>query len=261
MTKQAITIISSVETFNNLQSFESVQALNESVRAYLSDSAIKPTKSSVAILKLLHRHSCKYYGVSFLSKNTIATKLDISRMTVIRCCKKLEEYGIIKQYEMKRKSDMLQSSNAIVIQPFVTQEEPNLEQKCDSNKTTSTLKTNTKDYVEEPAQQEITLDDLDSTFIPDEIVPEGFKTTVKPFFSATEAIQLWKRVEVAHSKSALSNAPCSYLNSIVRAFKETVYQSKVKRVKSFYGYFYRVVQAYLSVEKRREVNNLPNWLY
>ncbi|MDQ0208948.1 DNA-binding Lrp family transcriptional regulator [Alkalicoccobacillus murimartini] len=116
-----------------------------------------------------------------MSKNSIAAKLDISRMTVIRCCKQLENLGIIRQFEMKRKSDMQQSSNAIVIQPFVTQEEKIFEQKCDSNKTTSFSKTNTKDYVEKPTQPQIKFYDLDSSYVPDEIVPEGFKLTVTPF--------------------------------------------------------------------------------
>lgn len=260
MTKKAITIISSQETFNNLQSFNNIQALNESVRAYLSDSTIRLTKSSIAILKLLHRHSCKHIGVSFLSKNSIAAKLEISRMTVIRCCKQLESLGIIKQFEMKRKSDMLQSSNAIVIQPYVTQEKSKIERKCDTNKTKSASKTNTKDYVEETSQLEIKLDDLDASYIPDEVVPEGFKMTVKPFFNAQKTIDLWHKVKLVCSKLSLRKDPLDYVTTAIRSFKDSIYQSKTKRVHDFRGYYYGTLMAQLSVVKRLETNNLPSWL-
>ena len=53
----------------------------------------------------------------------IAEDLNISRRTVIRVCLHLESLGIIKQLEMKRKSDMRQTSNAIVIQPIIVEEQ------------------------------------------------------------------------------------------------------------------------------------------
>ncbi|MCZ0704107.1 HTH domain-containing protein [Natronobacillus azotifigens] len=77
------------------------------------------------VLDTLHRYSAKYQGVSFRTKNNLAIELKISRRTVIRACQKLESLGIIRQHDMKRKSDMKQTSNAIVIQPIqqnVTQE-------------------------------------------------------------------------------------------------------------------------------------------
>ena len=82
----------------------------------------------------------------------IAEDLNISRRTVIRVCLHLESLGIIKQLEMKRKSDMRQTSNAIVIQPIIVEEQVvtqapiKNEGICHTNKTTTkTLKQNIKD--------------------------------------------------------------------------------------------------------------------
>lgn len=122
MTKTKIQIIACEETYQNLKTFEDINQLNDSVRVYKEQFKDQLTKSAVNILTFIHGFSAKYPGVSFLNKNTIATKLEISRRTVIRACQLLESLGIIKQYEMKRKTDMLQSCNAIVIQPVGIQE-------------------------------------------------------------------------------------------------------------------------------------------
>ncbi|MFB7142339.1 helix-turn-helix domain-containing protein [Gottfriedia sp. NPDC056225] len=124
--KQGIQIIASEDTYFNLRTFKEVNELNEAVRAYKVQFKCDLSKSAKKVLELLQRYSTKYLGVSFLSKNTIADKLEISRRTVIRVCHQLEKLGIIKQYEMKRNKDMMQTSNAIVIQALnsddVTQE-------------------------------------------------------------------------------------------------------------------------------------------
>lgn len=133
MTKQAITVIASEETYQNLKSFEEITQLNEAVRTYKEKFKNELTKSTVKVLDFIHRYSAKYPGVSFLTKKKIAEKLEISKRTVIRACQLLESLGIIKQYEMKRRKDMLQTSNAIVIQPIqeektenVTQDDPKM---------------------------------------------------------------------------------------------------------------------------------------
>lgn len=118
MAKTAITIIASEETFKNLSTFKEIEELNHTVRTQLERHTDDLTKSAINVLKLLQRYSCKYLGVSFMRKNTIASLLGISRRTVIRACNLLEELKIIKQYEMRRDTDNLQTSNAIVIQPI-----------------------------------------------------------------------------------------------------------------------------------------------
>jgi DNA-binding Lrp family transcriptional regulator len=114
-------LLASEETYRNLSSFESVDQLNESIRKHSANL----TGTMAAVLDVLSRHSCKYPGVSFLTKTNIGKLVGKSRRTIIRVCQRLEELGIIRQYEMKRSSDMQQTSNAIVILPAeapVTQE-------------------------------------------------------------------------------------------------------------------------------------------
>ena len=96
-------------------------------------------KNQLAVLNHLHSHSSKYFGVSFKSK-----LLHISRRTVIRACQHLELLGIIKQLEMKRKSDMRQTSNIIVIQPIITKEEFVTEDPTKNAEICHTKKTTTK---------------------------------------------------------------------------------------------------------------------
>ncbi|MFJ7939590.1 hypothetical protein ACIQYG_13900 [Peribacillus sp. NPDC096622] len=52
-----------------------------------------------------------------MCKNTIANKLEVSYKTVQRLMKKLEDLGMTRQVPMKRKKDMMQTANAIIIQP------------------------------------------------------------------------------------------------------------------------------------------------
>ena len=108
----------------------------------------------------LHTHSAKFFGVSFKTKKKIAEALHISRRTIIRVCLYLESLGIVKQLEMKRKSDMKQTSNAIVIQPIIAEEQivtqapVKNEEFCHTNKTKSiSLKQKSKDIRKEDVSQ------------------------------------------------------------------------------------------------------------
>ena len=66
--KQAITILASIETYENLVSFQNLKELNDTVRAYKDQFADQLNKNQLAVLNHLHTHSCKYFGVSFKSK-------------------------------------------------------------------------------------------------------------------------------------------------------------------------------------------------
>ena len=97
---------------------------NQTVRTYRDTIRMSIKRSDVqarliTLLEILKRHSCKYVGVSFLCKNSIADIMEVSYKTVQRLMKKLVDLGMIKQVAMKRTKDMLQTSNAIMIQPIV----------------------------------------------------------------------------------------------------------------------------------------------
>lgn len=114
-------LIAKESTYTSLASFTDVEQMNEIVRAHRSAHDLSPTE--LEVLDVLARHSCKYPGVSFLTKNNIAGKIAKSRRTIIRTCKRLESLGIIAQHSLKRTSDMQQTSNAIVIMAEVTKPE------------------------------------------------------------------------------------------------------------------------------------------
>ena len=172
--KERIDVIASKEFFHNLSTFKEVEELNKTVRTYRDTirMSIKRTdvqSKLIALLEILKRHSCKYVGVSFLCKNTIADKLEVSYKTVQRLMKKLVDLGMIKQVAMKRKSDMLQTANAIIIQPIV-EEVSNKEPvkspaKCPTNKTKPvSLKQNIKD-INKRKEHEIQSHENDKDFI------------------------------------------------------------------------------------------------
>ncbi|WP_346773358.1 hypothetical protein [Bacillus sp. FJAT-42376] len=74
-----------------------------------------------------------------MCKNTIAKKMELAYKTVQRLVKKLEDLGMIRQVAMERKNDMLQTANAIIIQPLreeLSDKTPaNMSEKCPTNKT------------------------------------------------------------------------------------------------------------------------------
>ncbi|ANN34865.1 cytosolic protein [Bacillus thuringiensis serovar coreanensis] len=145
--KKRIDVIATKESFHNLSSFKDVEELNKTVRTYRDTirMSIKRTdvqSKLIALLEILKRHSCKYAGVSFLCKNSIADMMEVSYKTVQRLMKKLVDLEMVKQVAMKRTKDMLQTSNAVIIQPIVEE----VSHKVDTKSPTKcpTIKTNTK---------------------------------------------------------------------------------------------------------------------
>ncbi|WP_209369634.1 helix-turn-helix domain-containing protein [Priestia megaterium] len=130
MAKKRIEIVACTESYQNLSSFDSIEQLNETVRAYKEKLQGMLNKTELAVLDLLHRYSAKYKGVSFLTKNHIAELVGRKRRTIIYICNRLEELGVIKQLETKRTSDMRQTSNAIVIQPIQEEKVADQEENC-----------------------------------------------------------------------------------------------------------------------------------
>lgn len=109
-------------TLTTLQSFESVEEMNESIKAH--KQAHELTQTDRDILDAISRYACKYKGVCYLSKQKIAEAAGFkSRRTAIRACNRLEALGIIEQHETRRvKGDRRRSSDIIVIQPMQADE-------------------------------------------------------------------------------------------------------------------------------------------
>jgi hypothetical protein len=117
-----IEIIAGEATYANLKTFEDIEQLNVTVRHYkdmLADMALRQDvkRNLLTVIGYIKRYSCRFFGVSWRGKRKIAADLKMCDKTITRLCKRLEKLGFIKQYAMKRTSDMQQTSNAIVIQP------------------------------------------------------------------------------------------------------------------------------------------------
>ena len=110
--------------------------------------------------------------------------------------------------------------------------------------------------------KEMQLEDLDETFTP-ENVPNQFRDAVSPFFkSAKEIYKLYHRVLIAYKRSKIDKPIECVIDRAVQAFKETVFAQKSNKIKStFEGYFYRIIESKLAVERRRECRGLLfDWL-
>lgn len=124
-------MLNTVDTYLSLQPFKDVEQLNKNTIEIRNQFADQMTLSTKKVLDVLHRYSVKYPGVCYLAKSTIAEMVGVSRRTVIRSCKQLEEFGVIVQHELKRRNgDRRQSSNAIVFVIVKKDEEIAQEQQC-----------------------------------------------------------------------------------------------------------------------------------
>lgn len=264
--KQSITIIASEETYKNLAKFETIQDLNNTVRAYKEKFTDQLNKNQLAVLNHLHNYSAKYFGVSFRTKNNIAKDLGISRRTVIRACLHLESLGIIKQLEMKRGSDMRQTSNAIVIQPMIVEEKQVVtpepvknEENCHTNKTNSiSLKQNIlnkrNDIALDSKKHE---DNFQQANFVSHWVPDRFVSLVSSFYSESKTIQeFWKVVRqcnpiLNHETGEKAFNKDQELTIGIKAIKEFAMKVKagVRMKKGIFAYFNGIV------------NNLMDKLY
>lgn len=268
MAKKAIEIIASEDTYKNLSTFENIDQLNKTVRAHKETFNDELNKTQIAVLDLLHRYSAKYKGVSFLTKNKIADLLGKSRRTIIRVCNRLEELGIIRQHEMKRSSDMQQTSNAIVIQPVDQPVENSHSIASDTQETVEMSHQEDNIFLKQlhninTIRKEDTYEESYPSFI-----PNSFITRVKPLFpNVKEVYELYGKIRLAYLKFNLER-PLEELETItITAISDAMSALKMRRIKK--GYSYDALKAYLYgtayrlflEEKRREsVRNDPSLL-
>ncbi|MGH0791852.1 cytosolic protein [Bacillus cereus] len=268
--KQAITILASIETYENLASFQTLKELNDTVRAYKKQ--YKLNKNQMAVLDHLHQYSAKYLGVSFKTKNNIADALHISRRTVIRVCQYLESLGIIKQLETKRKSDKRQTSNVIIIQPIITKDQivtpkpaKNAEICHTPKTTTKTLKQKSKNInkrkedVSQSFQKDIDFIDYRvpqsmrmklQTAFDSKVINESFKNAKNIARKAAKKFNLLADTDVFHN--LLANA------SSVLFTKTHEYEHNGTLMKNPVGYFTRTFKhmVYHYIDSFRDIHNL-----
>ncbi|HDR8449116.1 TPA: cytosolic protein [Bacillus cereus] len=275
MEKKRIDVIATKEAFHNLSSFKDVEEQNKTVRAYRDTIRMSIKRTDVqarliTLLEILKRHSCKYVGVSFLCKNSIADMIGVSYKTVQRLMKKLVDLEMIKQVAMKRSKDMLQTSNAIIIQPIVDELSGKVgtksPTKCPTNKTKSiSLKQKSKDIhtrkedVSQPFQH-------DSDFI-DYRVPQSMRIELQTAFDATvinesfrNSINIAKKAAKKCSLLADTGIFHNLLANASAVLRKNTHklEHNGKRIKNPIGYFTctfkRIVYNY--VDSFRNIHNL-----
>ncbi|MDA1874285.1 helix-turn-helix domain-containing protein [Bacillus cereus group sp. BY112LC] len=261
MEKKRIDVIASKDSFRNLSPFIELEELNKTIRAYRDTIRMSIKRSDVqskliTLLEILKRHSCKYVGVSFLCKNRIAAKMEVSYKTVQRLMKKLVDLDMIKQVAMKRTKDMLQTSNAIIIQPIVEKVSDKVHTKgptkCPTIKTTPiSLKQNIKDINKRNSNENITTPEeniKEADFVA-HWVPERFISLVSSFYSESKTIQeLWKVVKQCNKVTNFSTGDKAFdtdqeLTIGLKAIKEFVMKIKsdAKMKKGKFAYFNGIV--------------------
>ena len=104
-------------TLKNYESFTSINEMDQAVRGFLYKCKSSLSDGALKVLHFLWRYSVKVVGVSFAKYDTIATGVSVSRRTVIRAVKALEEMNFIKKIPTARMNGK-QGVNLYVIQPF-----------------------------------------------------------------------------------------------------------------------------------------------
>ena len=105
------------ETIKHYQSFTSIQEMDQAVRGFLYKFKSSLSDGVTKVLNFLWRYSVKVVGVSFAKYDTIANEIGLSRRTVIRAVKTLEELSFIKKIPTARMNGK-QGTNLLVIQPY-----------------------------------------------------------------------------------------------------------------------------------------------
>ncbi|MFS0776050.1 helix-turn-helix domain-containing protein [Neobacillus sp. 3P2-tot-E-2] len=244
MAKTPITIIACEETYKNLSTFNDIEELNKTVRQYKENFANQLSTNAKKILDQLHRYSAKYIGVSFRTKNHIAESLEISRKTVQRACKVLEDLGIIKQLEMKRKSDMRQTSNAIIIMPIVEdvqQDNPEIKEECPPKKTNSIS-------LKQKINKERSNEPLSADFVSNK-VPKEFTQYVQYFYNDAQAIEKLFRVVSIQTRYFYHYSEYDRVSLGLEAFKQMIRNIKLgKKIKNVFGYYFGIIKNLLDQE-------------
>ncbi|MCY8235535.1 helix-turn-helix domain-containing protein [Priestia endophytica] len=264
MAKQAIEIIASEDTFKNLSIFENIDQLNETVRAHKEIFENELNKTQIAVLDLLHRYSAKYKGVSFLTKNKMADLLGKSRRTIIRACNHLEELGIIRQYEMKRSSDMQQTSNAIVIQPI---EQPVEQPIADDTQETVKMSHQENNISLKQTHNINTIreESVSKKEIYPSFIPKRFIEKVRSYFPKVDDVyQLWGKIRLGYLHANVERPLEDLTDMAVNIVNDSIAALKLNRInagQSFdalrrytYGTAHRV---FLTVKRQETVQKQP----
>ncbi|QOS99829.1 hypothetical protein JNUCC42_03400 [Brevibacterium sp. JNUCC-42] len=199
-------MFSSEQTFEmaKYSHFKSKEELRRSIQEHLSKVNGKLAPSTMKVLDVLRIRAMKVFGVAYLKIETVMRLTKVSRASVERAIRKLEQVGILKRITTARKTGLqganmfafLPSNDGVEAKGLEDSENPIVPgSEADKGKsntcvfnTPKTLKENNKDNVK------ITRLEKDSSIIPS-YIPRDFVKAIKPAFSCGMIIkQFWTRV-------------------------------------------------------------------
>lgn len=269
-------LIRGIESFSEFSQFKSLKDFNNNIEQWMIDYKHQFTSLELIALKRLIRYSAKVYGVANARINTILNAIKekdfqygVSRSTFKRMINKAKKIGLLEVKQTVR-NDQSQSSNIYIFQRFHTIEPPRTkseheETAIDQEKDVSQLnhhKTSNLSFKTNNSKTSTLTDidniNIDHTYLPN-FIEQSFIETAKPFFRPEEVYKLWLRVLIAYRRSGISKPLSEVIEVVNRALKVTVFTYKQGRIKtSLEGYFYRLMETDLAVEKRKENKNLIN---
>jgi predicted transcriptional regulator len=235
--------------FEQYQSFDSINDLNESVRQALYYNADQLNKTQVNLLKLLSRFSCVIPGVSWMKASTIAKHLEKSEKTVRRSLKTLEQLEIIKRIPTIRKQggrgydiviiNSVQWETEIVSSRYDTQNGCQSKDKegVGLKETLTNKQLNKRNNTAYSAQHEI-----DYTFTSDK-VPKAFTRLVRYFYNDASTIEeYWHMTLVAAYRGNREQDHKTVLETSIHSFKQMIGKLKRGAVNNPIAYYFSVLQ-------------------
>gem|GEM_PF-1891124 len=118
MPRSAITYLLNEETIKQFTTHDSIEALNATYWEQINANSANLTKTEREIYFKLTQYAAKYPGAAYLTANTMATLIDMSRSTVMRAYRTLKALNMIEVISCKRKSDNRQTASIIRLLPL-----------------------------------------------------------------------------------------------------------------------------------------------
>ncbi|MED1786201.1 hypothetical protein P4V47_01510 [Brevibacillus laterosporus] len=192
------------EEMDKYSLFSSAQQLRSHIQIHLRKQKGRLTPSTLKVLDVLRMRAMKVFGVAYLKIETIMKMTKVSRASVERAVRKLEQMGVIKRVTTARKTG-LQGANMFVFLP--SNDGVGMKGLEDGRKPTVSSseidkgKSNTGVFNTPKNQKEKNKDNVkvtrlekDFTAIPS-YIPKEFVKAIKPAFSCGTVIkQFWARV-------------------------------------------------------------------
>ncbi|WP_176142507.1 helix-turn-helix domain-containing protein [Halobacillus hunanensis] len=249
-----------IENLRNLQPFPTKKELDFRVRAFLYHHKPALSEGTLTILKYIWRHSVKYPGVSFSKVETIQTKTNKSRSTVIRAINCLVKKGLLTRIPTTRPN----GKRGVNILVFLTDETeclPKPEQPSEGLIELETpLESTSMEKSSSDAEPVLNNNDkenitttVNSDFLPS-YIPQTFISVSRSFLSHSEILSAWKSALHAYKYVNLTYPIEWYIEQINQTFKQAIFAKREGTIKKhFLGYFYGGLKQMFTQTVRKEV--------